>query len=429
MKPTIDYKLLWVVDKGSNPTDCKLRMRVRWDHSRCIVSLSPGYNVNSEKWIQEAQRCKANTSHTKDNIPAVVINKRLADYEEAVEYVFNKFASEGFIPTPDEFKNEFNKAVGKYKVSSRGELIDRFDEFVGSIGIQNNWAASTYRMFNSLRNLFISLSSTINKPDDLNDKNMLIIQKEMIRKGHKNTSIRKTIKNIKDFIRWMVRMGYYNGSSHETFSIKLKGIESNVVVYLTWDELLKLYYMEFDDKSDAEARDVFCFCCFTSLRYSDVLKLQKCDVYEDRIEVVTEKTTDALSIDLNDYSRAILEKYKDSKFRGGKALPVPVNQVFNRKLKKICKDAGFTTPIKKVYYIGNDRKEDVCPKYKFITSHCGRRTFIVNALFLGIPAEVVMKWTGHSDYKAMRPYVEIVDELKAKEMNKFNIGPSSRDSR
>ena len=279
----IDYKLLWIVDKSSNPTDSKLRMRVRWNHSRCIVSLSPGYNVNSDKWIQEAQRCKANTSHTKDNIPAVVINKRLSDYEEAVEYVFTKFASEGFIPTPDEFKHQFNKTIGKLKITNRGELVDKFDEFVNSVGIQNNWAPNTYKMFNSLRNQLIALSNRINKPDDLNDRALLMFQKDMINKGYKNTSIQKTIKNLKDFMRWMVRMGYYNGVSHDTFTIKLKGIDSNVVVYLTWDELLKLYYMDFESKADEQARDVFCFCCFTSLRYSDVVKLQKCDIYDDRV--------------------------------------------------------------------------------------------------------------------------------------------------
>lgn len=29
-----------------------------------------------------------------------------------------------------------------------------------------------------------------------------------------------------------------------------------------------------------------------------------------------------------------------------------------------------------------------------------------------------MKWTGHSDYKAMKPY--IVDSIKAESMTKFN---------
>ncbi|WP_133159505.1 hypothetical protein, partial [Prevotella sp. MGM2] len=38
----------------------------------------------------------------------------------------------------------------------------------------------------------------------------------------------------------------------------------------------------------------------------------------------------------------------------------------------------------------------------------------------GIPAPVVMKWTGHSDYKAMKPYIDIADDIRANAMNKFN---------
>ena len=43
------------------------------------------------------------------------------------------------------------------------------------------------------------------------------------------------------------------------------------------------------------------------------------------------------------------------------------------------------------------------PKWELVGTHSGRRTFIVNALSLGITPNVVMKWTGHSDYKAMKP--------------------------
>jgi Phage integrase family. len=50
----------------------------------------------------------------------------------------------------------------------------------------------------------------------------------------------------------------------------------------------------------------------------------------------------------------------------------------------------------------------------------GRRTFIVNALSLGIPPNIVMKWTGHSDYSSMKPYIDIVDDIKATSMTKFN---------
>jgi hypothetical protein len=39
---------------------------------------------------------------------------------------------------------------------------------------------------------------------------------------------------------------------------------------------------------------------------------------------------------------------------------------------------------------------------------------------LGIPPNIVMKWTGHSDYSSMKPYIDIVDDIKATSMTKFN---------
>ena len=51
--------------------------------------------------------------------------------------------------------------------------------------------------------------------------------------------------------------------------------------------------------------------------------------------------------------------------------------------------------------------------------YAGRKTFICYALALGIPAPVVMKWTGHGDYKAMKPYIDIADDIRANAMNKF----------
>ena len=41
-------------------------------------------------------------------------------------------------------------------------------------------------------------------------------------------------------------------------------------------------------------------------------------------------------------------------------------------------------------------------------------------LFLCSFPNIVMKWTGHSDYKAMKPYIDIVDSIKAQSMTIFN---------
>jgi len=92
----------------------------------------------------------------------------------------------------------------------------------------------------------------------------------------------------------------------------------------------------------------------------------------------------------------------------------------NDYVKELGELAGIDEQIRETYYKGNERIDEVRPKYKKLATHTGRRTFIVNALSLGIPANVVMKWTGHSDYKAMKPYIDIVDEIKAQSMSKFD---------
>ena len=127
-----------------------------------------------------------------------------------------------------------------------------------------------------------------------------------------------------------------------------------------------------------------------------------------------------ISIELNDITKAILDKYNDIPFKDNKALPNYTNQAMNRDLKELCKLAEINDPIRITSYKGNVRIDEIHPKWELVGTHTGRRSFVVNALSLGIPPNVVMKWTGHSDYKAMKPYIDIVDSIKASSMTKFN---------
>ena len=121
-------------------------------------------------------------------------------------------------------------------------------------------------------------------------------------------------------------------------------------------------------------------------------------------------------IDISDY----LEKYKDIPLTGNRALPSYTNQAMNRSIKDLCQLAGINELIRITTYKGNVRKDEVHPKWELVGTHTGRRTFIVHALSMGISPSVVMKWTGHSDYKAMKPYIDIVDSAKDEAMAKFD---------
>ena len=170
----------------------------------------------------------------------------------------------------------------------------------------------------------------------------------------------------------------------------------------------------------AKTRDIFCFCCFTSLRYSDAANLKKADINGGNLTITTIKTADTITIELNKYALSILSKYADRPDLKGYAFPPITNQRMNIYIKDLCELCGINQPITQTYYKGSQRIDETAPKFELMGTHTGRRTFICNALMLGIPAEIVMKWTGHSDYKAMKPYIDVTNAAKARAMKLFD---------
>ena len=144
------------------------------------------------------------------------------------------------------------------------------------------------------------------------------------------------------------------------------------------------------------------------------------DAFKPKLKTTPKKVIFLTWDELNNHSKDILEKYKDVHFENHMALPVISNQKMNDYLKELGELAEINEPVRETYYKGNERIDEVTPKYALLSTHAGRKTFISNALALGIPAPVVMKWTGHSDYKAMKPYIDIADDIRANAMNKFN---------
>ncbi|MBQ7269660.1 MAG: integrase catalytic domain-containing protein [Bacteroidales bacterium] len=192
------------------------------------------------------------------------------------------------------------------------------------------------------------------------------------------------------------------------------------MVYLTREDIVKLRRLQLTSRYLERVRDVFLFCCFSGLRYSDARNLRKCDIKGDHLEVTTIKTGDSITIELNKVTNEIIRKYKDVFIPDGKALPCSSNQAMNKRLKILCRMAGLDDDVRITQYRGGERKDFFFHKWQRICTHTGRRTFIVQALSLGIPPSVVMKWTGHSSYRAMQPYIDIVDAEKARSMEKFN---------
>ena len=122
-------------------------------------------------------------------------------------------------------------------------------------------------------------------------------------------------------------------------------------------------------------------------------------------------------VELNDISSEILDKYKN--LDEDRALPYLDNRSLNVYIKSICRECGINQPITKSYYRAGKRIDITVPKWKFMSIHCGRRTFICHAVSKGIPPQIIMKWTGHSDYKSMKPYIDIISKDKEEAMKRI----------
>ena len=436
---------------GSVRISYQIQLIATYNSYRLVFST--GCQINSaEAWDSSSGRViEGYTGHRGET--ALTINKELRERKEDLEWVFQYFEVNSIQPSPKQVSEKYKERVEGIKPQKEPaesktvkthstKVLAAFDAFVAECGEKNAWTAATYGKMASLKEDLTVFKKDLNL-SDLNETGLTafvrylrdekVLKKPRKKKGErkeydredtiglKNSTIRKKLDFLGWFLNWAFDHGYKVDMAYKSFRPTLKTTQKKVI-YLTKGELEQLKALQIPKElAHLECvRDVFLFCCFSGLRHSDAYNLRRSDIKGDHMDVTTVKTADSISIELNQMTRAILEKYKDFSFTGNKALPVITNQAMNRELKDLCRLAGINEEVRITTYKGNQRRDEVKEKWQLIGTHTGRRTFIVNCLSLGIPPNVVMKWTGHSDYNAMKPYIDIVDSIKASEMTKLD---------
>lgn len=416
------YLTHFLLDKEKDKPDARLRFRVKWKEN--IVAFNLGYRVDIAKWCLETQRCKTNTTHGKKKIPASIINREINKFEHA----FDEITRQGRELSKDDFKTEFNNLLNKKKEKKPGKKsIDRnnlfllYDEFIQEEGRNRLWTRETYYKLGQNKKYFYDFKPKA-KMSDMNESVMQDFQfylQDSLK--FRNSTVEKQLSFFKWFLRWAKKNKYLINETAIAYRAKLKNTQKTIV-FLNQSELKQLREYEVPESQGhlQKIKDIFLFQCFTGLRFSDVINLRNSDVKNTVLTITTIKTSDALRIELNDYSYEILKKYYDESNPEKTIFPNISNQKMNKYLQNLAMAAELNEPVRQTFFMGNKRCETIQPKHEVLSSHAGRRTFICNALALGIPPHIVMKWTGHSDYKAMRPYIDIADEFKADAMTKFN---------
>jgi len=403
------YSVRYTLNRPHTDGTKAIRMRVSWN-GQCVTHYLDTSAKDSE-W------------DSRTGLPLRTHRRAMKEIQEktaAIDRLFDAAHLEHRIVTPAEVKSALGDIHTKEQAKESLLLVGVMDLFLKDSTLGDGWSYNTRRNYITLRNR-ISDWRPYQTLADFTKADIQAFMDFCFERGLINATVQKFLKQLRWTLRTAIERGLCEQTDATGFYTRYRSESENEVVYLTRDELHRIMELDLSALPHLDrVRDIFLFCCFSGLRYSDVAKLRRSDIHKEHFRVVTKKTSAAINIELNKVTAAILEKYNCGNDADCPALPVVSNQKTNIYLKELGRMAKIDEPVRRVWWVRSERHEESVPKWQVFTSHCGRKTFVVTALSLDIASEVVMRWTGHKDHKTLKPYIAIADDVKKKKMSMFD---------
>lgn len=198
-------------------------------------------------------------------------------------------------------------------------------------------------------------------------------------------------------------------------------------IYLNFEELERIEKTDFKELVRVEkhvfqveelrdARDWLVISCYCGQRFSDFIRFSKEMIREQDgvklIEFQQQKTKKRIALPLHKKINEILDA------RGGE-FPSWIEQgVYNRLVKIVGEVAEINEIVSLGLLVEGRKKQETLPKFKFISSHVGRRSFATN--FYGkIPTPLLMAATGHGSESTFLIYIGKSSADQAMELSKW----------
>lgn len=218
-------------------------------------------------------------------------------------------------------------------------------------------------------------------------------------------SIGKCISDIKVILNRAAEEGLNSNLRFKTFKVLR---ETPDKIFLDEAELQAMYELDLSDRPAYDrVRDMFLIGCYTSLRYSDFTKLAPEHFTGDKIYIETEKQMKPAIIPLHSIVKEIMKKYN------GEMPQAVSNMKMNKRIKQIAKLLPQLQVKIPVYGTkGGTRTLQMISKYKLVTTHTARRSFITNLLLKGFSPALLSKITGQ-DIKTIEKYNKATSDMAA----------------
>lgn len=407
-QPEVHFRLK-PADKNGTRT---IYLEFLYNRQRLFYSF--GQRVKPQDWNSGKQRVKNKQTTTADG--KFALNELLDNLKRVCERTYNESIKNG-IPAPEVLRAALEAFINQNHNDDPGKptlytLADRFvkgeiknkgkEKSQASI---NNYAA----VLKHLKEFEIHSKYKVDFDTiTLDFFYTYVTYLQKVKKLAVNT-VAKDISILKVFMGEGVDLGYTTNMQfkHKKFAFNEEETDQ---VYLTEDELHRLYKFELKSKKLEQVRDLFVFGAWVGLRFSDFSNIKPENIVQidgdHYIKIVTQKTKDLVIIPCNPVVLDIFNKYSRNTNKLPKTLS---NQKFNDYIKEVCKEAEMTEK-------GRLNSRPDVMLWEAVSSHTARRSFATNYYLQGFPTIDLMKITGHKTERAFLKYIRVSKEATAKRM-------------
>lgn len=407
-QPEVHFRL----KKEDASGKCSIYLQYIYNGNRLFYSF--GQTVKLADWNPGKQRVKKKETTTDDG--KFALNDLLDNLKRICEKTYNESLKNG-IPSPAILKKALEDFVNQNHHDQSGPTIYTLaDRFINgeiknkgkekSKGSLQNYAAVVKHLkeFEAKTKVPVSFDGITL---DFFYKYTSYLKNEC--KLAVNT-IAKDISILKVFMGEAVDLGYTTNMQfkHSKFSFSEEETDQ---VYLTEQELHKLYKFEIANDKLRQVKDLFVFGAWVGLRFSDFSNIKPENIVKIEgdhfIKIITQKTKELVIIPCNPVVLDIFHKYTHNTNKLPKTLS---NQKFNNYIKEVCKLAGMDEK-------GRLSTRPDLMLYEAVSSHTARRSFATNYYLQGFPTLDLMKITGHKTEKAFLKYIRVSKLDTAKRLN------------
>ena len=388
------------------------------------VRISTNLKVFSCNWNSSKQRMR----ELMESPHSSAINKELEQIRMNLLKTYDTYSIEGIILSPEEFKKEFlavsNSPILIKKLNSFWSLFDDFVE------VKRTQLSDVRDYDKSLRKHLKATESKMNRglsfrlireSSDLFAENWerYLMYEALNSKGENGLSINtvgKQNKNLKVFLNWCFEYGHSQRFSLKKFPTLMEEVDN---IYLKEQELNDLHAITGLSVLEQNVRDLFLIGCETGLRFSDFISIKPSHISQGMLTFYPKKTAgfknNKIIIPLSSRFKEIYER-NDFNFPELSKIPVTT---FNKIIREVCRKSKIDEKIAYHRSVAGKIVVENRFRYQEVSSHTCRRTFCTLKFLKGMPAQAIMKFSGHKTERNFLKYLKLDAELTAKKYGEY----------